>query len=217
MPSQLSAASFVVSRRFLGHDFRRELRPLTKPVVYVSSLFSTVAFCFEPGLAVHMVLPRKRKWSRQPSRCNVAVEPLADDEFDSKHEICKDPNCVQCLFKNHLQRFRAAAALSCNAGLTWLLHKVTGVGCVVCSGAGYLHDTFGSFKGGVAALKIHALKRHCSSVQHRNAENTLTDKAFSTVYKTPSVQDFEKLWGDVRGGFAYLGGFSASLTASHRQ
>ena len=103
--------------------------------------------------AVAVPPPPRPSWSR---RCKVDKEKpppieLTDDEFDEQHSASAATtcSCSQCAYKAEKRRWQDAARLGSDSRFTWLAHKATGLGCVLCNKCGSSHDVrsqYGSFQ-----------------------------------------------------------------------
>ncbi len=144
----------------------------------------------------------KRPWSTPNKRVGSMVDDELDEQCRSKQ--CEIPGCLQCMYLKNLPRWRSASCFMFDDhNVTWLAHKKTGLGCILCHAAGFEGRVLGKFLGGPACLKVATLRRHGASEQHRRALGLLNHKASpQNVWRPPRPDEFKKVWEDVRSGKA---------------
>ena len=81
--------------------------------------------------------PPSSSWSRRSKFDKNKPPPiqLTDDEFDEEHSASAVTkcSCSQCAHKAQKSKWQDATRLASDSRFSWLAHKATGLGCVLCN------------------------------------------------------------------------------------
>ena len=123
----------------------------TKRAACLQSSAAAAAVAVPPELSPPP--PPSSSWSRRCKFDKKKPPPiqLTDDEFDEEHSASAATtcSCSQCAYKAEKSRWQDAARFASDSRFSWLAHKATGLGCVLCnkkSGSFDVHSQYATFQ-----------------------------------------------------------------------
>ena len=123
----------------------------TKRAACLQSSAAAAAVAVPPELSPPP--PPSSSWSRRCKFDKKKPPPiqLTDDEFDEEHSASAATtcSCSQCAYKAEKSRWQDAARFASDSRFSWLAHKATGLGCVLCNkrtGSLDVHSQYATFQ-----------------------------------------------------------------------